>query len=134
MAYKKDADEREIQWAEIIGRYVDDHEVSAVWARVLAPIMELGGAKVLSGDVISGMARLGLQLVPLRADGAGAVSNEDYRHAVETAYARRDALTESRNCESCSGQWLRLTEPDVGWWHRSPRDRVTRNCRGDENE
>jgi len=89
-------------------------------ARVFASAMQLNGARTMSGDVLSALARLGLRLTSV-----------DDGDASFNAQARLDTITESQPC-SCGDMWLRLTNsddgPGIGWWHRSSEDYTTRKC------
>jgi hypothetical protein len=87
--------------------------------RSLADVIQLNGAGVMIGDVMAGMARLGLRLVSV-----------DDGDPSDTAQARLSAITETRHC-SCDGVWVRLTDaegPGVGWWHRDDEHHFTRKC------
>jgi hypothetical protein len=87
--------------------------------RLLADVMQLNGAGVMIGDVMSGMARLGLRLVSVDDGDPG-----------DNAQARLNAITDTQPC-SCDCLWMRLTDaegPGVGWWHRDDEHHFTRKC------
>jgi hypothetical protein len=90
-------------------------------AGVLADAMQLNGAGVMVGDVISSLVRLGLRFVSVDDGDPGA-----------SAKARLKAITETQPC-SCGSVWMRLTDDDRGWWHRNGIDSYdyTRKCRDD---
>jgi hypothetical protein len=89
--------------------------------RIIADVMQLNGAGVLSGDIMSAMVRLGLRVV--------SVNDGDIE---DNAQARLDALTDEEfcNCEP-NARWMRLKDedgPGNGWWHRDDGHHFTRKC------
>lgn len=88
--------------------------------RLLADVMQLNGAGVMIGDVMSAMARLGLRLVSVDGGDPG-----------DNAQSRLGAITETQHC-TCDGVWVRLTDAEgtgAGWWHREDGEyRFSRKC------
>jgi len=100
-----------------------EEQISFIQA--VAELMQLGGAKAGSGDLLSAIVPLGLRFRSVTPD-------EDLLLAVayppKTLAELVDRITEHGTCPKCGLERTRRTDVDRGWWHEREPWGYQRGC------